>query len=352
MKRLYLEVFADLDPNGGGIRWMRDQLDRQRACLIGDYFMSAISGVQSSLNAAALAAKGYREREHADNFWISSRWAEVRKRPGATPDDFLGAIVRDRAAEEREVEMLAAADHCLHHLVQGLDRLAVCIAVTGALRVKLLKLDWDELAKFAEKRASKGHELLRQSAAGEPEQQALLSVVIDEPANHGPTDWLPWLLRARNTVTHRPPKTWLAFMTQDRKRPTGLTRPFHRQPGWPEMEAWLSSRGGGAFAIVLNDEPASTLDGLTRSVCGLVTALAERCTSLVLKRRANPRLLVQSGHQWLDYFNEPLLNFPGYETPPKVRLERANVHISPDTGVRMRAFRMLDAQADEWRRNT
>jgi hypothetical protein len=134
-------------------------------------------------------------------------------------------------------------------------------------------------------------------------------------------------------------------MTEDRKRPTGLTRPFHRQPGWPETEAWLSSRG----EIVLNDEPTSTLEGLTRSVSGLVTVLAEQCTSLVLRRRANPSLLVQSGHQWLDYFNEPLLNFPGYGAPPKVRLERVDVHISPDTGVRMRAFRMLDAQADEWR---
>jgi hypothetical protein len=30
---------------------MHDQLDWQRACLIGNYFMSAISSVQSSLNA-------------------------------------------------------------------------------------------------------------------------------------------------------------------------------------------------------------------------------------------------------------------------------------------------------------
>ena len=45
-------------------------------------------------------------------------------------------------------EMLAAIDHCVLHLVQGLDRLAVCVAVTGALRVKLLTLDWNELAEL------------------------------------------------------------------------------------------------------------------------------------------------------------------------------------------------------------
>jgi hypothetical protein len=78
---MYLEVLEDLDPDEGGIKWMRDQLDWQRACLIGDYFMSAISGVQSSLNAAALAAKRYRERQFSDNQWISSQWAQTGNRP-------------------------------------------------------------------------------------------------------------------------------------------------------------------------------------------------------------------------------------------------------------------------------
>jgi len=330
---------------------MRDQLDWQRACLIGDYFMSAISGVQSSLNAAALATKRYRERQCSDNQWISNQWAQAGKQRGVTPDDFVRAARRDHKAAEREVEMLASAEHCLLHLVQALDRLAVCVAVTSALRVEVLELDWSALAKFARTRAGKGHELLRQSPAGEAEQLAILRMILDEPAVHGPIDWLAWLLRARNTVIHRPPKTWLALMTSDRGRPTGLTRPFHRQPGWPEMEAWLNSRHEGEFEIILNDEPASTLDGLTGSVCGLVTVLAERCSSLVSKRRADPKLLVQPGYQWPEYFDKPLLDFPGYGNPPKVRLNGIEVHVSPDTGRRMRAFRLLDAQAYEWKRD-
>jgi hypothetical protein len=229
--------------------------------------------------------------------------------------------------------------------------MAVCIAVTSALRVKLLVLDWNALPRFARERAGKGNNLLRQSAAGEAEQLALLTLIVNEPAKHGPTDWLAWLLRARNTVIHRPPKTWLALMTSDRGRPTGLTRPFHRQPGWPEMEARLTSRHEGEFEIILNDEPASTLDGLTRSVCGLVTVLADQCSSLILKRRSDPKLLVQPGYQWAEYFDKPLLDFPGYGKPPKVRVGGVEVHISPDTGRRMRAFRLLDAQAAEWKRN-
>lgn len=352
LQSLYNEVFADLDADRGGIRWMRDQLDWQRACLIGEYFMSAISGVQSSLRAAAFSAKRYRQKEYADNDWISRRWDQTRKRPGATPDDLMRDLDRDPAAVEREVEMRAAADHCFHHLVQGLDRLAVCIAVTAALRVKLLELDWSKLTKFARERPGKGHELLRQSQAGEAEQQLLLSLIVDEPAKHGPIDWLAWLLRARNTLTHRPPKTSFALLTSDRKRPTGFSRPFHRQPGWPEMEALLaSSQGGGVFEMILNDEPASTLDGLTGSVCGLVEVLADQCTSLVLKRRANPSLLVQPGHQWPDYFEKPLLSFPGYGTSPKARPERAEVRVNLDLGVRMRAFRMLDTRAGDWKPN-
>jgi hypothetical protein len=224
--------------------------------------------------------------------------------------------------------------------------------VTSALRIELLQLDWVALTRFARERAGKGHDLLRQSLPGQTEQRALLSLVVDEPAKHGPTDWLAWLLRARNTVIHRPPKTWLALMTSDRGRPTGLSRPFHRQPGWPEMEAWLTSGGGGEFEIILHDEPASTLDGLTGSVCGLVTVLAKQCSSLVLKRRADPSLLVQSGQQWHGYFDRPLLNFPGYGKPPKARLDRGEIHATPDMARRMKAFRMLDAQAYEWKRNS
>jgi hypothetical protein len=153
-------------------------------------------------------------------------------------------------------------------------------------------------------------------------------------------------------VTHRPPKTWFALVTSDRRRPTGLSRPFHRQPDWPEMEALLTSRqGGGVFEMILNDEPASTLDGLTGSVCGLVEVLADRCRSLVLKRRADPSLLVQHGYQWVRYFDQPLLNFPGYGTPPKAHPERADIHVSSDLGVRMRAFRMLDTRAGDWKPN-
>jgi hypothetical protein len=348
LQSLYNEVFADLDTDCGGISWMRDQLDWQRACLIGNYFMSTILGVQSSLRVAASSAKRYRESEHADNWWLSNRWDQTRKQPGATPSDLMRDLDRDEKAAEREVEMLAAADHCFHHLVQGLDRLAVCIAVTAALRVKLLKFDWDELDKFARERAGKGHDVYRQTAAGEAEQLALLSLVVDEPAKHGPTDWLPWLLGARNTVTHRPPKTHFALLTSDRRRPTGLTRPFHRQPDWPEMEALLTSRQGGIFEMILNDEPTSTLNGLTRSVCGLVEILAKQCTTLVLKRRANPSLLVQSGHQWIKRFNQPLLNFPGYGTRPRASMDRADIHVNPDLGRRMRAFRMLDARAGDW----
>lgn len=66
------------------------------------------------------------------------------------------------------------------------------------------------------------------------------------------------------------------------------------------MEAWLTARHEGEFEIILNDEPASTLDGLAGSVCGLVTVLADQCSSLVLKRRADPTLLLQPGYQWVE----------------------------------------------------
>ena len=67
--------------------------------------------------------------------------------------------------------------------------------------------------------------------------------------------------------------------------------------------------------------------------------------------QTRPFEVVQPGYQWPEYFDKPLLDFPGYGNPPKVRLNGIEVHVSPDTGRRMRAFRLLDAQAYEWKRD-
>lgn len=89
LQSLYNEVFADLDADGDGIRWMRDQLDWQRACLIGNYYMSAISGVQSSLKAAAFSPSATGRRN--SRTIIGSRAAGARRGSGLVrgPATFL-----------------------------------------------------------------------------------------------------------------------------------------------------------------------------------------------------------------------------------------------------------------------
>ena len=122
LDQLYRETMADLDLEGGGIRWMQHQLDWQRGCLIGEYFLSAVTGVRGSIYAAALSADRFREKQHADNHWLASRWAEVRKDPGATRDDYLRAMVRGKAESRRELELLTSADHCFFHLARASKR--------------------------------------------------------------------------------------------------------------------------------------------------------------------------------------------------------------------------------------
>ena len=61
---------------------------------------------------------------------------------------------------------------------------------------------------------------------------------------------------ARNTVTHRAPKTSFAMLTSDMGREAGVTRRFPLQPGWAETEAWLKSlRNGDLFGMMLKDGP-------------------------------------------------------------------------------------------------
>lgn len=73
----------------------------------------------------------------------------------------------------------------------------------------------------------------------------------------GPTDRLAWLLRARNTATHRPPRTNLSLLL---KRGQGLSRPLYSQSGWSESEALLeTAQVGTIFGFLLDDTPVPTL---------------------------------------------------------------------------------------------
>lgn len=116
------------------------------------------------------------------------------------------------------------------------------------------------------------------------------------------------------------------------------------------MEALLRTEGPeGLSGMVLENEPASTLDGLTASTSSLLEALSSACVDVVQARRQDPSVLVQNGGQWPGYFDQPLLHFPGYGNPPKVRMKNARLHVSPDSGDRMNAFRLGDPWASEWK---
>jgi len=346
------QVQADLDLDGGGIRWMQGQVDWQRSCLIGDYFFAAMQGVRLSLEAAQFARKRSQQKRFSDNQWLRARWDGLRRTPGKTPEDFLTAVYqRNQLEAERELEIHLSAEHCLFHLAQALDRAAACLVVAGAFRLPLLQLDWGKLAAMAAKGAEPGHRLRIQSRAGREQQAATLALIKKEPEAHGPKDWLPWLIRTRNTLTHRAPQTKIALVLEDRGAPSGLTWPFHRQPGWAELEAFMKTAGGeGLNQILLDDDPQSTLDGLFTSTCSLLSVLIEHVVQLSALRRTDPSLLVQTGGQWPGYFDQPVLHFAGYGNSPKVqRGEGLSFNISSVGSLRAQAFRLGDRWASAWR---
>lgn len=370
-------IFDDLDPVDGGLPWIRGQLDDKRCWLLSEYLCASANGVEESLQHAAFCVAEYEQNEFTENDWLRRRWADAHKqqREGTLPagaDIFTQAFQnRSDTDVKREQRLDIYAPMSLMFMVQALDRLAPVIAIISAAGLRpvlrsadVLQLDWAAIAMFAEKARTgddkpattgkrRPHD---QTDAGSALQRALFTSVHDAPSNvtNAPTDWLPWLLRSRNTFAHRAPKmTWKALLQDKTGRGTGFAEPFHAQPGWGEVETMLEQanlsrrRSGSALPILLDDTPLSTMTGLLRSTAELVEIICKELIKIVEARRSDPSVLVQPGAQWAEPLSVPTLNFPGYGNPPKTSAKEIILH--PDTAKRLDAARIGSQWVEKWR---
>jgi hypothetical protein len=351
-RALYREVLDDVDEVNSGITWWYGYTDWRRLTLISEYLLNSIIGVSRSLAEASLCAKLHREQLFADNNWLNSRWRAVGEAsPRPAPSDFIrAATTRNGHERSRERQVLMTAEHCFYHLAQALDRVAAgVVAVAAFKRTNLIEVDWGSLdsprnavrdrqqSKFLEPLGAPGREL----------QDRLLKAA-DNTAAHGPVDWLPWLIRARNSATHRPPKMQLDFLTGDRRSSIGMLHPFYRQPGWTDTETLVAGGGGhGPAGMYIMKQTTQILDGLVGSVTGLTESLGKVMLEVWRTRRDDPRLLVQPGEQWPTVLGQPTLDFPGYGPDAPIH-ENGMAHVSPDSAKRLKASRVMDAARGQW----
>lgn len=347
---LYQQILADLDEDGGGIGWWSPQIGWKRSALLGEYLLSSCTGVIQALTDASLAIEMFAEQEFADNHWIQARWAEVDKARGSG-DDFTAAISRGAYERRRARFIEMSRNGALLLLATALDRLAAVTAIVAGVKVRILRFDWNELevlAATAARNLSQNNLKGRFEDPGTPgrERQNQLLLALQWP-NHGPADWLPWLLKTRNTTTHRASRMGWQVMLGTASRRKGLTELFWCQPEWSDTEAMLRAESGEGFRkLLLPQRPYDVLSGLRESTVNLVTLLTVEATSLWGDRRADPALIVQNGGIWPDLDIAAQLDFEGYGSPVKVTA--TEVRISPDTGTRLKASKILEADRHLW----
>jgi hypothetical protein len=344
---LFDAMLGDLDEDRGGFGWWHGYLDARRICLISEYLMASIGGVQASLLNASMSVKTHRELSYADSMWFRQIMIEAGKAGrGLSTDDYLRAMARGQRERLRERQIDAAAEHTYYHLAQGLDRLAAVLIGVCALRTDIVRADWKVVTQATKRIGTPATKFLdTPGSAGRDAQEDVLRS-IDEQRATGPWDWLEWMLRERDTVAHRAPRLSWKMLTVDRKRrPDGLVTPFYRQPGWPDVEAMIRGRKGEVEEVddmLLMRDPNGVMSGHLGSTTDLVAEAFGLMTELWLRRRSEPTLLVQPGEQWRTLLDQAELEFDGYSGDKLPVSPNSQVHLSIDNGKRLAASKVLD----------
>ena len=346
------EVEADLDESEGGIGWWNGHVGWKVSAQLGEYLISSCEGVESSLRHASLAVEEHRRVEYSLNF---DRLRRVRALEGraSSRDEKIGALTGGSASEKRREDMQAVwSEQILVSLAQALDRLAAVALIVSGIKEDVLRADWVSLMAIAKKEARGGPtQGLRQGvyadldSAGREHQHSFLATIA-RSESHGPEDWLPWLLKARNTGVHRAPRMRVYTMVTDRGRISGLILPLPAQPDWADTEAVVHTSRGGFESMFLQQAPQLIYEGLLASVVSLVAAVSEASRELWIERRANPELIIQHGGTWRPMDKASIVRFHGYgEAAPTVTKEIA---LHPSIIRRLRAAKLFGDQVDEW----
>lgn len=346
------EIAADLDEDAGGISWWNGHVGWRVSAQLGEYLLASCTGVATSLRHASLAVEEHQRVEFSLNHARSTRAQALFGRV-TSRDEKIGAFTAASPGEERREELQSIwAEQVLVSLAQAFDRLAAVVLIVSGVRVDVIGTGWGELIKIAEKEPNSGPtQGMRQGTfadlgtEGRTRQGDILRVA-GAWRKHGPEDWLPWLMKARNAGVHRAPRMQIHAMTTHKGRPSGVISPLYAQPDWVDTEAVVKGARGGFASMFLRPAPQSVFDGLLESVTSLATAVAAASRSLWIERRDEPGLIIQHGGTWRPLDKASVLRFPGYGEEAPIVLKEIALH--PSTVRRMRAARLMDDQIGEW----
>jgi hypothetical protein len=232
------QLVDDLDTDAGGLKPWVGHTDGPRLALLSDYLIQCGGGAGEALLDAALAVEEHTQQLTADNTWSVQRQRALTERPDLSESQVMAAMwSRNEHEQRRERRIYASAEHCLAHLVQALDRLSATIVIVAGLKIPALKMGWPALARYAGDPDPKGRVFDAPTEEGVLLQRHLVGLALTWP-DHGPSDWLPWLLETRNAMTHRGLSTRMLVSLSERGGGyAGMLRAFYAQPFLSDMQS-------------------------------------------------------------------------------------------------------------------
>lgn len=344
-------VLGDLHPSIGGVGWWDEHLDFPRRAVLSEYLLDSLRGAAEALLDAALEAKTHREAMTSENAWLRRVWAQTNASGTATNDDYVRSMRRDAQAKRRDRQLDTSATHVVSHLLRSLDCVAAALIIVGAVPRPVRRADWGHVIKLAEqcRDASTTAKLAPLGTPGRQVQADLLAHVL-RAEEFGPNDWLTWLNETRNSRIHRGARTSWYVLYGNRRRATGLLRPFPTHPDLTDVELLgrtpANAQGDLFESLRLVRHSEAILDGCLDSMTRFVAVLAEAIAACWAMRRADPALLAQRAAQWQDLERVAEMNFPGYGEPPRVIGDE--VIIAPELALRLQSAHVMDEHRSRW----
>jgi hypothetical protein len=177
-------------------------------------------------------------------------------------------------------------------------------------------------------------------------QDELLSTVVTT-ALAGPHGWLAWTQGMRNAITHRAHRFVMRrFYRINRRGQLEYALHLAKDPQLTDAEAFVLA--ADPSDIVLWEHAGTTMAGVLDQLLALTSHAFQAMDAVWQRRREQPGVLSQAEEQWKSIYptKRDLSGFRGFG----VRLPAAEgeMRISPDTGKRFRAAKILDSDRPYW----
>lgn len=301
VRRLYNEIYNDLDDTIFGVRWWATHPGTTRRILISHYVVECIRSIETNLIEASLhrlEVVDYCGRE--SDFLANS--------VSMDPSGKISVRMPRRATPEEDLPHRIAALHLIgffRALVGALDCVGAAIVTVLALPVDL-RVSSLRRAQDALKRAAAPLQVHF--------REKLDQIIVAE----GPTGWLEWMIDFRNMVVHRG-RRW--HMNELLPRPERLFGPDGRvilrmmvvehlpsDPDRSQVEALVDP----TRTAVLTEDAAVTMRGVLGSSLKLIEEVAGELVEVWTARRRDPALLIQPREQWPNGLCVESTGFAGY----------------------------------------